>query len=149
MASRLRPRRPYALVVSSPRDRARETASIIADRVDDVDTILDVAPDDVLTQAQYDSLRSQQALVELMQINALARQFAHEQLSLWGRVASRVPEGESALLVTHGGNIELAAALLATRISVEIPPFPLGYCDGVRVRYDEGRPSALVSLRAG
>lgn len=148
MALRLRPRRPYALVVSSPRDRSRETARIIADRVDDVDTMLNVAPDDVLTQAQYDSLRLQQAVAELIEESAPARRFAEEQLSLWERVASRLLEGESALLVTHGGNIELPAALLAARIGAEIGPLPLSYCDGVRVRYDHGQPEALERLRA-
>lgn len=148
MAVRLRPRRPYALVISSPRERARETATIIADRVDKAETMLDVAPDQAITQAQYDSLRSQQAVAELIQVSASARRFADEQLSLWDRVAGRVPEGESALLVTHGGNIELAAVLLATRIGAEIGPLPLSYCDGVRVRYDGGRPEALERLRA-
>lgn len=148
MALRLRPRRPYALVVSSPRDRARETATIIADRVDEVDMMLDVAPDEALTQAQYDSLRSQQAVAKLIQASAWVRRFADEQLSLWDRVASRVPEGESALLVTHGGNIQLPAVLLATRIGGEIGALPLTYCEGVRVRYDHGRPEALERLRA-
>lgn len=110
--------------------------------------MLDVAPDEALTQAQYDSLRSQQAVAELMEVSASARRFGDEQLSLWDRVAGRVPEGESALLVTHGGNIELPAVLLAMRMGAEIGPLPLTYCEGVRVRYDHGRPEALERLRA-
>jgi len=138
----------FALVISSPRERARSTAMALADRVDEIEPILDVAPDEALTQDQYNSLRWQEAVAELLRTSAPARRFAQDQLSLWERVGGRIADGARALLVTHGGNIELPAVLLALRLRASIDPFPLAYCEGVRVRFEAGRPVAIARLRA-
>lgn len=150
MARRLRaPDRGFALVISSPRERARDTAIALAYRVDETDAVLDVAPDEALTQTQYDTLRSAEAVAELLRTNPLARRFAEDQVSLWESLARRVPDGERALLVTHGGNIELPAVVLGTHLGASVGPFPLTYCEGMRVRYEQGRPVAIERLRAG
>jgi len=138
----------FALVISSPRERARSTATAITGRVDKIEPILDVAPDEALTQDQYDALRSQEAVAELLRTSAPALRFAEEQLLLWERVGGRVADGGRALLVTHGGNIELPAVLLAMRLGTSIDPLPLAYCDGVRVRFEQGPPVALERLHA-
>jgi len=139
----------FALVISSPRERARSAAMAMADRVDEIEPILDVAPDETLTQDQFDTLRSQDAVAELLRSSTAARRFAEDQLSLWERVGGRVADGGArALLVTHGGNIELPAVLLATRLGTSIDPLPLEYCEGVRVCFEAGRPVALERLRA-
>lgn len=147
MARRLRsPGDGFALVISSPRQRARDTAIVIADRVDEIDQVLGGSPDEVLTQAQYDTLRSQEAVAELLRTSAPTHRFAEEQLAFWQRVAGRVTDGERALLVTHGGNVELPAVLLATRLGVSVGPLPLTYCQGVRIRFERGAAIALERL---
>lgn len=147
MARRVRGRR-FALVISSPRDRARGTAIAMADRVDDIETILGGSPDEALTQAQYDTLRSQEAVAELLRMSAPTRRFAEEQLAFWESVARRLPSGQSALLVTHGGNIELPAVMLGVRLGANCDSLPLEYCEGVRVQFQEGRAVALERLWA-
>ena len=138
----------YALVVSSPRERARATAMAIAQRVDEVEPMLAEVPDDALTQAQYDTLRSQEDIADLIRSSSGTSRVAEEQVSLWRRVAQRLRDGESALLLTHGGNIELPAVVLATRGGAIVGPLPLGYCEGVRVRFDQGRAIAVERLSA-
>lgn len=150
MARRLRqPERSFALVISSSRERARDTAMAIADRVDEVDDVISGSPDDALTQAQYDSMRSQAAVMELLAMSAPSRRFAEGQVAFWERVAGRIREGETALIVTHGGNIELAAALVASRLDTHIGALPLGYCEGVRVLYERGAPVGIERIPAG
>lgn len=74
MARRLRAEGlKFALVVSSPRDRARETAVAIAGRVDESDAIIGGSPDEALTQDQYDALTSQRAVTELLRTSAPSR----------------------------------------------------------------------------
>lgn len=150
MARRLRPAGGgFALVISSPRERARDTALAVADRVDEIATILDVSPDEVLTQTQYDRLRSQEAVAGLLRTSAPTGRFAEDQLSFWQSVARPLASGESAPLVTHGGNIELAAVRLAARLGTRVDPLPLSFCEGVRVRFEQSEPVALERLSAG
>lgn len=109
----------FALVVSSPRDRARATAIAIGGRVDEVEPLLGGSPDDALTQEQYDAMDPQRAVAELLRTNAASRRFAEERLALRDQFASRLSTG-SALVITHGGNIELPAVLLAAELGAGI-----------------------------
>lgn len=147
MARSLRSRTaPFSLVISSPRERARATAIAIADRVDELEPRLGGCPDDALTQAQYDTLVSQTAVAELLRMNAPSARLAEGQLAIWRSVARRLDDGGAALLVTHGGNIELPAVLLAIGLNADVGPLPLGYCEGVRIRFEEGEPVAVGRL---
>ena len=56
----------FALVTSSPRERARETALAIAGRVHEMTESLAASPDEALTQQQYDAMRSLQDVLELI-----------------------------------------------------------------------------------
>lgn len=147
MAGRLRRESAFALVVSSPRGRARATALAIAGRVDEIEPLLGGSPDEALTQTQYDTMRSQEAVAELLRTSTPSLRFAEGQLAVWGRIAMRLADG-TALVITHGGNIELPATMLATELGASIEPLPLTFCEGVRIRYEGGLPVALERLRA-
>jgi broad specificity phosphatase PhoE len=136
----------YAIVVSSPRPRAREIALAIAGRVDGIDNVLDVASDEVLTEAQYSSMHSRELLTAHFRDNPLAYAFAQDQLFTWDRFAADLSDGQTALLVTHGGNIALAAVLLAERHRRNPRPSSTGYCEGVRLRYSNGRHLSVERL---
>jgi len=138
----------FALVISSPRERARETALAIAGRVDEMSESLAASPDEALTQQQYDAMRSLQDVLELIGGNEHTLRFARQQLAIWESVARRLRDGTTALVVTHGGNIVLPAALLARRLGTDVAPLPLSYLEGVRVDYSQGRCRALERLPA-
>ncbi len=104
--------------------------------------------DEALTQEQYDGLTSQAAVAEHLRTNSAARAFAQEQLTVWERWSRRLSDGRIGLVVTQGGNIELPAVLLATRLGSDVGPLPLTYCEGVAVEYAEGAPVALRRLRS-
>ena len=139
----------YAIVASSPRAKARETAMAIAGRVDEVISAFDVASDDVMTNAEYAALRSQESLMAHLGENANARAFALGQLSAWSGLASRVPPGAAVLIVTHGANIELPTVQLATLLGIALATFPLGYGEGVSVMYERGELGAIRTIGAG
>ncbi len=147
MARALRPdAQRFALVVSSPHHRARETAVAMAGRVDETAEILGGSPDEALTQERYDAMRSQEDVIELLGTQPASRRFAQEQLAFWEAIACRLADGERALVITHGGNVELPAALLARRLGLGIGRLPLSYCEGVSVEYANGRWTALARL---
>lgn len=138
----------FALVVSSTKARARDTAAAIAGRVDESVDALSVSPDEALTQEQYDTMRSQGDVVQLLGAQKASLRFAQAQLALWEGIARRLQPGELALIVTHGGNVELPAALIARRLVTDIGPLPLGYCEGVEAEYDGGRWCRIDRLYA-
>lgn len=138
----------FALIVSSPKSRARETAAAIGGRVDEIAGSLAGSPDEALTQEQYDTITSQEEVIQLMGAQEPSLRFAEAQLEVWEALVRRLRDGERALVVTHGGNVELPAALLARRLGSGIGPLPLGYCEGVQAEYADGRWSRIARLYA-
>src|SRR5438309_6586629 len=79
----------FALVISSPRERARATAVEIAGHVEETSESLAGSPDEALTQQQYDTMRSLQDVLELIGGNEHALRFARRQLAIWESIARR------------------------------------------------------------
>lgn len=137
----------YALVVSSPLPRARETAQRIAGRLDAVEPGL--LPDlGSHAMSLFGELHTLADWAALMRERDDARTFAEEQLPTWARLASRVGERDHALAVSHGGIIELPAILLMQRLGAKLDGASFGYGEGVRVTYAQGTPTAIEILRA-
>src|SRR5207302_9902871 len=121
----------YALVVSSPLPRAKETAQRIAGRLDTADPAL--LPDlGSYAASIFGEMRTLLDWARLLHENAEAQRFAEAQLPAWSRIASRVGEKDRILAVSHGGIIELPAILLMERLKIPVTGATLGYGDGVR-----------------
>ena len=137
----------YALVVSSPLPRAKETAQRIAGRLDAVEPAL--LPDLGGQAAQlFGEMRTLADWSGLLARDGQARKFTEEQLPAWVRIVSRVGEKDRVLAISHGGIVDLPAVVLlgAVGASIDVPSF--GYCEGLRVTYAKGKPVAVEVLRA-
>src|SRR5207253_7283037 len=129
-------------------ERARETAIEIGGQVDETSEFLAGSPDKALTQQQYDTMRSLEDVLELIGGNEHALRFARQQLATWESIARRLRDGTTALVITHGGNIVLPAALVARRLGRDIAPIPLSHLEGVRVEYAQSRWRSVERLSA-
>ena len=137
----------YALVVSSPLPRAKETAERIAGRLDAVEPGL--LPDlGSYASSLFGELKTLADWARLLKEHPDAPKFAEEQLPTWSRLASRVGDTDRVLAVSHGGIIELPAILLMQRLKVKIDGPSFGYGDGVSVTYAKGQPTTIAVLRA-
>ena len=137
----------YALVVSSPLPRAKETAQRIARRLDAVEPAL--LPDLGGQAAQlFGEMRTLADWSRLMARDETARKFADEQVPAWARIASRVRENDRVLAVSHGGIVDLPALVIMRQLgaSIDVPSF--NYCEGVRITYANGKPTAVEVLRS-
>jgi broad specificity phosphatase PhoE len=135
----------YALVVSSPLPRAKETAERIAGRLDAVDPAL--LPD--LGAAAARMFGEMKTLADwdlLMLTDESARRFAEEQLPAWARIASRVGEKHRVLAISHGGIVDLPAIVLAQRLGSSLDGASFGYGEGVRVTYAKAAPLKIERL---
>ena len=137
----------YGLVVSSPLPRAKETALLIAGRLDAVDPGLLPEMGGAIGDRLYGEMRTLADWQRLLGERDEARHFADEQLAAWARLAGRADERDRVLAVSHGGIIELPALALAERLRTPLAGAVFGYCEGVRVEYAMGAPTKLDVLR--
>jgi len=138
---------PFALVVSSPLHRAKETAQLVAGRLDAVEP--DLLPDlgGATGERMFGAMARLADWAALLDAEPKAREFADSQLAAWARIASRVQRSDRVLAVSHGGIVDLPAVALARRLGVPIDGAALGYCEGIAVQYDGPRPTRLTFLR--
>lgn len=148
MAESLAERAPkYALVLSSPLPRAKETAQLIAGRLDAAEAGLLPEMGGLIGDRIFGEMRRLADWASLLREREDARAFANEQLQTWARIASRVGEKERALVVSHGGIIELPAIVLAERLAQRLDGRAFGYGEGVLVTYAGGAATKIEALR--
>src|SRR5207249_7239239 len=138
---------PYNLVLASPLPRAKETAQLIAGRLDATDPGLLPEMGGVIGDRIFGEMRALADWAEVLREREDARQFAAEQLATWARVAVRVGEKDRVLAVSHGGIIELPALTLAQRLRTPLRGAAFGYGEGVVVTYAKGAPTKIEPLR--
>lgn len=138
---------PFALVLSSPLPRAKETAQLLAGRLDAVEPGLLPEMGGVIGDRIFGELRTLADWAAILGEREDARRFATEQLATWTRIASRVGDKERVLAVSHGGIIELPAITLARRLGARLDGPAFGYCEGVAITYANGAPTEIEALR--
>jgi len=137
----------YALVVSGPLPRAKETAERIAGRLDGVDPAL--LPDLGGAAARmFGEMKTLADWALLMRTDVSARRFAEEQLPAWTRIASRVGDRDRVLAISHGGIVDLPAIVMAETLGTRLGGPSFGYGEGVRVTYAKGAAVKIEELRA-
>lgn len=148
MAESLAKRAPkYALVLSSPLPRAKETAQLIAGRLDAVEPGFLPEMGGVIGDRIFGEMRTLADWADVLREREDARKFATEQLATWTRIATRVGENDRVLAVSHGGIIELPALTLARRLRTTLDGAAFGYCEGVAITYARGAPTKIEAVR--
>ncbi len=135
----------YALVVSSPLERAQRTAVLIGGRLDAIEPGL--LPDIGGAQV-FGSMATLAEWRALLRSEPKARAFADEQLATWARLAGRVGQKERVLAISHGGIIELPIVALADELGVKVDGPSFANLEGARITYDPRGRTKLELLRA-
>jgi broad specificity phosphatase PhoE len=137
----------FALVLSSPLPRAKETAQLIAGRLDAVEPGFLPEMGGVIGDRIFGEMRTLADWAEVLREREDARKFATEQLATWARVAMRVADKDRVLAISHGGIVELPAITLAQRLRAPLSGASFGYCEGVVVTYAKGAPTKIEIAR--
>lgn len=128
---------PYSLVVTSPIPRAIETAIAMGFEVDETVESLAHIPKGV--QRSIDGWPSPFAVVsQAVGTGGPAAKYGAELAGVWRSIVERIPESTQALIVTHGGLVELGAVAALPDYPHEDWGGPIGYCEGVRLTFDGG-----------
>jgi broad specificity phosphatase PhoE len=134
----------YALVVSSPLERAQRTAELIAGRLDATEPGL--LPD-IGGAGVFGSMATLAEWRALLRSEPKARAFANDQLATWARLAGRVGPKGRVLAVSHGGIIELPIVALAEELGLALDGPSFANLEGAVITYDRSRRTTLELLR--
>lgn len=132
--------RQFDLVVTSDLSRAIETAIAMGLAVDRLVPELGVLPENIFRAIEWPN-----ALANISRIannNENCRAFAAQQGRLWRSVFGELAGDQSALIVTHGGIIELGAIGFLPDADHAAWGDAIGYCEGFKFT------SSLDGIRA-
>ena len=127
---------PMARVCSSPAQRCIETAVALGFAVQEERDELALPDDDALA-LELDAIGDFADAVRLSQHGEHVPAYAGRLGEFVRTIVDGLYDHEDALLVTHGGIVEVIAAALAGSASARLGD-GAGYCDGVRLMTEDG-----------
>jgi broad specificity phosphatase PhoE len=125
---------PFDRVITSVLPRAFETAIAMGFAVDQQMEELNELGSDVTWEISWDAGFAEFARL-VGQGRAMAR-FAHGLAEIWRSLARSLPEGGSALVITHGGFIEAGTVASLPQADYHEWGASCDYCEGVRLSFD-------------
>jgi broad specificity phosphatase PhoE len=126
----------FAFVVTSSLPRAYETAIAMGYAVHEQREQLAHMPESVDRELRYPMTFA--AYMAVVRRGGAAARYAIEQAALLRELVERVREGESVLVISHGAIIELGAVGALSDADLSDWNGEIGYCEGVRLFYEQG-----------
>lgn len=136
---------PFERVITSPVPRAFETAIAMGFAVDEQLEQLGTLGAAVDAEIHWAAGFAEFARV-IGQGGATAR-LAQAQATLWRSIAQALPDGKSALLITHGGIVEAGAVACLPQADHRPWGPHCDYCEGVRLSFDGEMFTGMEILR--
>jgi broad specificity phosphatase PhoE len=143
----------YHLCVSSPKERARETLEAFGfDHYEVDEAFTAVNPwepfDEAVSKvAKERGITPLAACWEIPEAVNYLRLQGETFLGAIKRIARKLPEGERALVVSHGGIIEAAALHACDRYKLDEIGVEIGFCEGVIFQIDGENLSGIEIRR--
>lgn len=136
---------PFARVVTTLAPRAFETAIAMGFAVDEQPDRSPSMGDDV--DAEINWSVGFQGWAEAAKRGGAAGRFAHEEAAFWRGIVESVPDGASALLISHGGIIEAGVVACLPGADHATMGEYCSYCEGARLAYEGGKWVGVEVLR--
>ncbi len=136
---------PFELTYTSPKPRAFETAIAMGYAVDEQLDVLAEWTDDLSDAADHGGFASVGALVRGHGAAAkVARDYRRALLD----IARSLGDGRAALIVSHSGVVEGSVMICLPSLDGLALGRGVGYCEGVRLAFDQGDFVSAEILRA-
>jgi broad specificity phosphatase PhoE len=136
---------PFERVITSTIPRAYETAIAMGFAVDEQYFGLNILADGVEDEVAWNA--GFFAFAEAVKRGGMTAALSRLLVEYWRRVAESLPEGGSALMITHGGIIETGAVGCLPDADHAAWGASCDYCEGTRLSYDFGKFTAAEILR--
>ena len=125
---------PFDRVITSDAPRAFETAIAMGFAVDEQLKELAAYNDDVT--AEVENAVDCIAFARAIKGGGAAARFAKRQAKLWRSIVDRLENGGRALIITHGGIVEMGAIGCLPDADHAAWGASFDYCEGLRLSYD-------------
>ncbi|HNK64702.1 MAG TPA: hypothetical protein PLE14_11640 [Anaerolineales bacterium] len=128
---------PFDFVATSMLPRAFETAIAMGFAVDAQSELMNTYGGAVEREAPWPMPYFHYS--EIVKQDGFAAKYAYELLDLYTNLLERIPEGGSALVINHGGVVEMG--VVACLPDEDFLPWgdSVDYCEGARLFWDDGR----------
>ena len=128
---------PFDLVVTSTLSRAFETAIAMGFAVDEQIELMSTYGNDVGREAPWPL--SLAGYAEAVQGGGAASTYANRLVEIYGRLIHYLADGRAALVINHGGVLELGAVAALPDADHFAWGSHFDYCEGIRLFWDEGK----------
>jgi broad specificity phosphatase PhoE len=124
-------------VVTSMLPRAFETAIAMGFAVNIQNELMSSFGDDVMAEAPWPLSFAEYA--SIVRRNGAAGKYANQLAKVYAGITGYVSEGRAALVVNHGGVLELGVTACLPETNFDSWGGAVNYCEGVRLFWDDGK----------
>jgi broad specificity phosphatase PhoE len=128
---------PFDRVVTSTLPRAFETAIAMGFAVDEQNELMSTYGSEVGREAPWPLACAGYA--EVVRKGGAAAQYANQLADVYGKLATYLANGRSALVINHGGVLELGAVACLPNANHIKWGSHFDYCEGVRLFWEDGK----------
>ena len=128
---------PFDRVVTSTAPRAFETAIAMGFAVDEQNELMSTYSVYVEWEVSWPSTLAQYA--KAVRKDGAAAQYSYQLAYIYRQLADDLPEGGSALVINHGGVLELGAVSSLPAADHASWGEHFGYCEGIRLFWNDGK----------
>ena len=136
---------PFDFVSTSTLSRAFETAISMGFAVNEQNALMNTYGPPVEREAPWPMPFFHYS--EIVKQDGAAARYAYQLMDYYIEVLDRIPEGGSALAISHGGVVELGVTACLPDADFLAWGDPVDYCEGARLFWDDGRFSRGEVLR--
>jgi broad specificity phosphatase PhoE len=127
---------PFARVATSKLPRAYETAIAMGFAVHEQKKLMNTYGEDVEVEVPWPQTFAGYAVA--VKKRGAARKYARKLAKYYASLMEELPEGGAALVVNHGGVLELGVIGCLPDLDYSAWGGPLDFCEGVRVKWHDG-----------
>ncbi|MBI3160890.1 MAG: histidine phosphatase family protein [Chloroflexi bacterium] len=128
---------PFDRVVTSTHPRAFETAIAMGFAVDEQNELMSSFGDEVMVEAPWPLSFAQYA--ETVKRKGPAGKYAHQLMKVYEHIMKYISEERSALVVNHGGVLELGVSACLPEMNFSPWGDAVDYCEGARLFWTDGK----------
>ncbi len=128
---------PFDFVVTSTVPRAFETAIAMGFAVNQQVELMSTTGADVEAEAPWP--QTFEGYVEIFGRGRAVAKYGRKLAKLYRDLENYLSDGRAALVVNHGGVVEIGAIACLAETGFEVSGEAVGYCEGVRLFWEDGR----------
>jgi len=128
---------PFDRVVTCTVPRAIETAIAMGFAPDELNELMSTTGNDVEREAPWPQSPAEYARV--VRKGKAATEYAQQLVEIYTRLANYLMDGRAALVINHGGILELGAVACLPNADHNVWGSHFDYCEGIRLFWEHGK----------